>query len=236
MPFPKIILFDAVGTLLYPAPSVVETYFYWGQEFGSRRTATEIAERFPAAFARSAQAADAARFARPATNEDLEWERWRQIVCEIFDDVPEAAAGGLFFQLWEHFARGENWGVYEDAVPALIAIAQAGFPVGVASNFDRRLRPITRSFRGLRPLAFHFVSSEVGYPKPSPQFFAFCEERTGWRGEAILLVGDDVENDYYGALDFGWQAILLDRDGKHPELPAISSLEELPQLLGLGSR
>ena len=52
----------------------------------------------------------------------------------------------------------------------------------------------------------------------------------------LLLVGDDLENDYQAATAAGWQAVLLDRAGSRanavrsdaaPAIPTIASLAEL---------
>ena len=47
----------------------------------------------------------------------------------------------------------------------------------------------------------------------------------------IVLVGDGLENDFHGAQDAGWLAVLIDRDGNHLVQPSITSLLELPSLL-----
>ena len=48
------------------------------------------------------------------------------------------------------------------------------------------------------------------------------------------MVGDSAEDDIEGARALGMQAVLLDREGAHPEWDgAIRSLAELPGALGL---
>ena len=42
------VLFDAVGTLIYPDPPVAEAYRSIGRRFGSRLSVEQIAARFPA--------------------------------------------------------------------------------------------------------------------------------------------------------------------------------------------
>ncbi|HUE72827.1 MAG TPA: HAD family hydrolase, partial [Pirellulaceae bacterium] len=71
-----------------------------------------------------------------------------------------------------------------------------------------------------------FISSQIGYPKPAPQFFRTVEEQLGLRGEEILLVGDDWTNDVLGGQSCGWQVQQIVREGPLAER-AIGSLAEL---------
>ena len=48
----RAVLFDAVGTVLYPKPSAATAYYEAGRQFRSRLAAPEVARRYYAAFAR----------------------------------------------------------------------------------------------------------------------------------------------------------------------------------------
>jgi FMN phosphatase YigB (HAD superfamily) len=53
---------------------------------------------------------------------------------------------------------------------------------------------------------------------------------------AAAMVGDMVADDVEGALAVGMRAILLDRDGLHPDFePRIQTLSELPSALDLSA-
>lgn len=239
---PQVLLFDAVGTLLAPDPPFAEVYARVGREYGAHLDAAEVTRRFPDALAEARRevdgmASDAVeavdRFHRPPTCEEREWQRWRAIVGHIFCEFP-AARDGLFFALWEHFARSENWLLFDDAVELLPRLAGAGLTLGIASNFDRRLAPLCRAHRPLRALGRVFTSAALGHPKPCPNFFAAIERELAIDGSEILLVGDDVENDYHGPRAAGWQALLIDRDNRHSEVEErIESLTEIAARLGL---
>ena len=48
------------------------------------------------------------------------------------------------------------------------------------------------------------------------------------------MVGDTIADDIEGALALGMRAILLDREGVHPEFePRVETLTDLPGLLGI---
>jgi len=77
-------------------------------------------------------------------------------------------------------------------------------------------------------------SRSFGKTKPDPAIFRAALERLGVEPAAAAMVGDSVEDDIEGALGLGMRAILLDREGRYPELePRIAGLGELVPALGL---
>lgn len=229
---PRAILFDAVGTLIYPEPSVAEAYYRVGQDLGSSRTRSEVKELFRAAYQRSeslfALPDNRGAFDRQPTSDERERQRWRQVVGEVFADLTPAAAEQALDQLWRHFAQPGHWRVYDDASSAWEDLSRRGLLLGVASNFDSRLEQICRSLSPLDGCQHLFISSRVGYPKPSPQFFRAIENSLKLLPVEILLVGDDPTNDILGAARCGWQTQLVCRHGV-PTSGAIHSLMELSE-------
>lgn len=213
------VLFDAVGTLIYPHPPVVEVYWAAGELFGSRLLVDEIRGRFGEAFRIHHGHGE-------ATSEAGERERWRRIVASVFEDVGSCAEE-LFEDLWQHFAEPPHWRTYDD-VAVLAELAARGFRVGIASNFDGRLVGIVREQPLLAVCEQVFVSSSVGFSKPDLRFFRRVEEELGVKAGKIALVGDDRVNDVEGARAAGWRAIELDRSGLVGEKSGvIRSLAEL---------
>lgn len=222
----EVVLFDAVGTLLRPEPAVGEAYRAAGALHGSRRSAEEITARFQAAFARSEAQAGAAVAER--TDEAIERTRWRQIVADVFDDVAEHEP--LFERLWQHFASAENWRLFDDVAAAWSALAAREFRIGVASNFDSRLRAICRELPSLAGCQALFISSEIGRRKPHASFFRAIERSLNVPARRLLLVGDTLENDYQAARAAGWQALVIDRRGELSTVPAEHKLRSLVEL------
>src|SRR5687767_14068871 len=110
------LLFDAVGTLIYPDPPVAEAYALAASRYNSRLSAAQIKDRFRAAFAAHASAGG-------PTSESHERQRWQKIVAATIDDVPAQHANELFEHLWNHFAQPGHWRLYDDAGRALAALA-----------------------------------------------------------------------------------------------------------------
>jgi putative hydrolase of the HAD superfamily len=199
----RVVLFDAVGTLIYPDPPVAEVYQREAKRLGSKYSVPEIVGRFRASITRHHQGG--------TTSEKLERERWRRIVYDVIDDV-EDSKELLLTALWQHFGSALSWRLFDDVAPAWRELSRRGYLLGIASNFDSRLRTICRGHPPLDECRHVFVSSEVGFPKPEPRFYRGVEERLGLRPEQILLIGDDEAADVTGPIAAGWQAIWLRRD------------------------
>lgn len=223
----RAVLFDAVGTLIRPDPPVTEIYTETGRRFGSTLSAEQVKLRFRAAFERQEQ--EDRRQVDGRTDESREHRRWESIVGEVFDDIDDG--GGLFESLWNHFARAESWRLYDDAGEILRMLTARDLVVGVASNFDRRLQKIARGHESLARCQYVFVSSELGYRKPSDRFFAAIQHALHCSASELLLVGDSLVNDYQGARAAGWQALLLDRRRVSSAKDRVTSLSELATLL-----
>ncbi len=143
------------------------------------------------------------------TSQAREVERSRGIVDDVFGAAPQA--GAIFDDLWEHFARPDHWRLFDDATATWNALAAAGVTLGIASNFDDRLDGICQALAPLAECRHVFVSSRVGWRKPRVEFFAAIAGELGLQPEEMLLVGDDLDNDYQAARAAGWQAVLVDR-------------------------
>ncbi|HMC66447.1 MAG TPA: HAD-IA family hydrolase [Gemmataceae bacterium] len=221
------IFFDAVGTLIHPEPPAPEVYQAVGQRYGSAVALADIRRRFSAAF-HEEDALDRAVDWR--TSEASEVERWRRIVGAVLDDVSDPVA--CFRELFEHFSRAEAWRCDRDTESVLKELAARGYRLGMASNYDERLRSVAAGLPALRPIQHLVISSEVGWRKPAGQFFGAICEAIRLPPEQVLYVGDDPANDFAGARAAGLQAVLFDAADQHPDgVARIHQLSELSRLL-----
>ena len=232
----RAILFDAVGTLIYPEPAVAEAYYRVGRELGSARSIVEIKGLFRAAYQRSeslfALPGDGSGLARQPTSQERERLRWRQVVGEVFADLSLSAADAALDRLWQHFAEPTHWRLYDDVATVWSELSARGYTLGIASNFDDRLERICAALPPLDQCRHLFISSRIGFPKPSPWFFRAVEQSLNMRPDEILLVGDDHTNDVLGATESGWQVQWLQR-GQMREPGVIGSLTELADRIRL---
>ncbi len=218
------IVFDAVGTLIHPSPSVADVYTAAALRRGVVLERDEVKARFGRHF-RDDEADE--RRGPLATDEPTERRRWRRIVADVLPELPDPDEA--FGELWDHFGRSTAWRPFSDVGPALRALRAAGMPMRIASNFDARLRGVVGGMPEVACVAAPLViSSEIGYRKPHPAFYHAACASLGFPPERVLYVGDDPENDVRGAGRAGLRGLLLDRDGDRPEdmphLPDLTSL------------
>ncbi len=101
----------------------------------------------------------------------------------------------------------------------------------IGSNFDERLLAISRELPPLNRAKQIFVSSRLGFTKPSIEFFRAIEAETQLQPHQLLMVGDDITNDVKGANEAGWHSLLLNRDASGNAGAAIRSLREIASFL-----
>src|SRR5262249_2058800 len=116
-------------------------------------------------------------------------------------------------ELWLHFSQPGAWRCLEGVGETLTALERRGLVLGVASNFDSRLRSVVAGLPELCPLRQFVISSEVGWGKPAAPFFRAVIGTAGAPPEHILFVGDDPVNDDEGARAAGLKVVLLDPCG-----------------------
>ena len=207
----QAVFFDAVGTLLFPDPPASEVYAAIAREEGLSDTVMEIEQRFRVAF-RAEEKVD--RAGGWVTGEPREENRWRRIVQATLPKLADPDAG--FRRLFAHFSRPSAWRVHPEAATVLLALQKRGVKLGIASNFDRRLDAVVGGLDALTPAReLIVISSGVGFRKPAAEFFAAVVDAAGCPADAILFVGDDIENDHDGAASAGLAPIMLDTDGRH---------------------
>ncbi len=217
----RVLVFDAVGTLIRPARSISQTYFEFGQQFDSQKTQAEIKSQFSQLFHSLFRT-------RLPTNEETERSNWRHLIQTLFDDISNTEP--LFQALWNYFSMPSSWQLFDDVKPVWPAIQNTQSVIAIASNFDARLRPILSAIAPLDQIQHLFISSEIGHPKPSSQFFDNIEFTLS-ESDNFTMIGDDPICDIAPAESRGWQTVLIDRQAPQESKSAINSLLQLPSTL-----
>jgi len=133
---------------------------------------------------------------------------------------------------WE---RHENFSLYEDALPVLDELRRHRLKIGLISNGQRDLE----EFAQHHSLEVDAVvgSKAHGRVKPHASIFVAALQALEVLPDETAMVGDSYEDDIEGARALGIRAILLDRDGAHPDAEdRIDTLFALPAALGLVHR
>lgn len=127
--------------------------------------------------------------------------------------------------------------LYDDTVPTLQHLREAGFKLAIVSNWDTPLDPLTERL-GIAHYFDIIVASHdarVRSAKPDPHIFNYTLEAVGVSAEETIHVGDTYEADIIGAKNVGIRPILIDRDntqiGRWHD--TIQNLSELPELLSM---
>ena len=206
------VFFDAVGTLIYLPRSVGEHYCEVARRFGAELNPAAMNGAFKKVLAtmpdRNAGADG------PRADDDKGW--WQDLVGAVLHqclgekDKRSFDLEGYFEAVYAHFALPGVWGAFDDVQPTLRTLHKAGIPLGVISNFDRRLYAILKEL-GLRDFFTSVtISSEVGAEKPSPVIFRSALAALQVLGEESLHVGDDLHKDG-GAVAVGMRVFQVSR-------------------------
>jgi putative hydrolase of the HAD superfamily len=204
---PKVILFDAAGTLFHLPRGVG-----WHYADVARRHGTVVEPAvLDAAFRRAwKNAAPPVETTGPRLDDDRGW--WRALVDEIWAaaGAPALDRDAYFAELWTEFTQPGVWALFPETHEVISTLANR-FRLGVLSNFDSRLHTILGHL-GLAHFFEHVVvSSEVGAEKPSPRMFAEAVDRFDVRAAEVLHAGDELEADWQGAGAAGLQVFEVRR-------------------------
>ena len=221
----EAVLFDVDFTIAKPGPLLgPEGYRDAGRRFGLELDPERYAQ------ARAAALLDLQH--HPELDHDEEvWIRFTEDIVRGMGGegahcraVAEAITDG-----WLH---SENFELYEDSLPALATLRRHGLCIGLVSNTSRDLDAFVRHF-GLDVDAW-ISSGTHGKVKPSPTIFRAVLELLEIAPADAVMVGDSFADDVEGARALGMRALLLDREGRYPEVAEkLTTLLELPAALGL---
>lgn len=218
-PKPKLILFDAAGTLFEVRGSVGEIYASRAQRYGVTVGSATLQQRFVQAF--RAQPPLAFRgYTSEAELKQLEFAWWRRLVQQVFAEADFPRFAEFFTEVFEFFRRPAAWQVYDDVLPTLIALQARGLQLAVLSNFDTRLEDLLKALGLARYFAGVHLSSRIGAAKPDAQIFQAALQYHSLQPHEAWHVGDSWREDVEGAEAVGLQAYLLDRDNSRAAEPA----------------
>ena len=221
----EAVLFDVDFTLVRPGPDLgPEGYVRLGERHALRLDISRHDEARLAAFAELKR--------HPELEHDDEvWIVFTERIIRGMggDEAGAYACAAEMVAAWEDH---DNFELYDDALPVLDELRGRGLRLGLVSNTSRDLEAFVVHHRLEVDVAIG--SRAFGKTKPDPTIFRAALDRLAVEPGAAAMVGDSVEDDIEGALALGMRAILLDREGRYPELePRITGLGELLPALGL---
>jgi putative hydrolase of the HAD superfamily len=218
---PKVIFFDAAGTLMFLPRPVGAHYAEVAASVGLKLDPMALDRAFHQAW-KAMPPRSITRDGGAQPDDDKGW--WRQLVRLVFfgeasaglDGVLRAAPATFDFNdyfdvVYDHFARPGVWQAYPEVAGVLAKLRSRGVCLGVISNFDRRLFTNLEDI-GLSAYFDHVtISSEVGADKPHGRIFERALAAFKVKPVEALHVGDDPVRDWAGAEAAGLGVFRLKR-------------------------
>lgn len=146
-----------------------------------------------------------AKIIDPDAKRDLGTEQHRQVFEQIMLrlNLPQ----DLINPLYE--ALPEEWKIYEDVIPTLKYLKEAGKKLGLISNVGFDIRPILEREKIIQYFDSIILSYEIGITKPNEEIFKLAlNELNIKKKQSALMVGDDCKADG-GACTFGIPTLLI---------------------------
>jgi len=159
---------------------------------------------------------------------------WGEFVKEILGQLDhDAPWEPLLDDLYAAFSDDGVWRVFPETATTLSKLRTRGLALAIISNWDRRLPDILRSLGLIDRFEAVTVSAIEGVEKPSQEIFQRTSRRLGVDPSSILHVGDSPLEDYSGARNAGFTAVLIDRHNLFADEPyqRISSLDEVLSII-----
>ena len=164
---------------------------------------------------------DGARISDPESTRDLSFAAHERVFHELLASGPgvDPALGAALYAVML-----DVWHAYDDAIPTLEALQDAGVKVCLLSNAGVPIRTVLDR-EGLSPLVDAVVLSyEVGCVKPDTRIFQTALDAIGCLAGAALMVGDSGRDDS-GGTALGIRTLILPRtSGPVHGLGAVVSL------------
>lgn len=202
----RVITFDAGNTLIRLSRPVGLTYAAVAKRFGAELNPIDLEHAFRAAWKTVPPLPD---LPGPRPDDGRSW--WRDVVIQTLENArAEVEPFDDFFDaVYHEFTLAGVWRLEPGALALLQDLRQAGFRLGIISNFDLRLREILKHVGVLDLFEQIIVSSQVGAEKPSPRIFEEALRRFAVEPAELLHVGDEEKADGEGARALGIQAFIL---------------------------
>nr|WP_199157834.1 YjjG family noncanonical pyrimidine nucleotidase [Pedobacter sp. ASV2] len=119
-----------------------------------------------------------------------------------------------------------------DAAEEVLAYLQQKYTLHIISNGFKETTLTKMNVSNLNPY-FHnvIISEDVGVNKPSPVIFQHALDKAKARKEESIMIGDSLEADIYGALNFGMEAIFFNPLKKEKPEDVKQEITHLKELL-----
>ena len=224
LPMLRAVVFDVDFTIAKPGPDLgPEGYRRLGERFGLDLDPSRYAE------ARAAAIGELKRHPELDHDEEI-WVLFTERIVQLMGGVGNTyECAAEMTRAWLH---AQHFELYDDALPTLDALRARGLKLGLLSNTSRDLADFV-AHHGIEVDAV-LTSHVHGKTKPHETIFRALLAQLDVAAEDAVMIGDQLEDDVLGARAVGMRAILVDRDGRYPDVDdRLDDLRGLPAALGL---
>lgn len=142
----------------------------------------------------------------------------------------QAPTDALLLRLVESLHQYPAWcSMYPEVLPALQALSDRGFQLGIVANWEPSLQRCVKDFEIQHYFGAVVSSMAVGVAKPDPFIFKQALRQLEVGADHVLHVGPHLKEDVAGALSAGIRPIWLNRSG----IPTGHDILTVTDLLGL---
>ncbi|MFQ5965396.1 MAG: HAD family hydrolase [Candidatus Scalinduaceae bacterium] len=232
----KAILFDIGGTILKQGRGTPKELAYAGARNAYEFLNKQDVDMPPyEAFFQKVQSllSDIGNRKKGGIKGNIKSGNMKDKVQALLEEIKVKISAQMFKKLinaWYQPFAGEL-DVYEDAEQTLMALRQKGFRLAAITNSawsgeliegDLKRFGIARFFEAV------FVSSDVGFRKPSHVIFERALKELGLDASECIFVGDSIIEDIQGAQRVGMTAVLKGRN--HQKITGVTPDAEIVKL------
>jgi putative hydrolase of the HAD superfamily len=228
----EIVFFDAGETLLHPHPSFPELFSATCARHGIEVSPETVAPVLFGMVRNMAEVAAEAGVVNASASEQQAHRFWTHLYRKCLREL-SIDAEWLADELYKIFSDSASYRLYDDALPAIRDLKEAGYRIGLISNFEGWLEELLVELEVGDVFEVSVISGLVGVEKPDARIYEIALRAAEVEPAEAAHVGDSLANDIRPPVDLGMRAVLLDRAGHHDKdaVPVIRSLLELPSLV-----
>jgi len=222
----RAVIFDVDFTLAKPGPDLgPDGYRRIGERHGL--------ELDPGRYDEARRAAIGTLKRHPELDHDEEiWVLFTQRIIEGMGGTGADATYAAALEMtlaWNHAAHFE---LYDDVLPTLAVLRAHDLQLGLLSNSSRDLDLFV--VHHALDVDAVLTSGVHGKIKPHADIFRHLLGLLGREPGETAMIGDTLEDDIEGARAVGMRALLVDREGRYPDVgERLDDLREVPAALDL---
>ena len=227
---PKVIFFDAMGTLFELQSSVGEIYQQHALKYGVNADAKLLNQAFIESFKSAPPLAFINAELEVIKQQEFTW--WKSVVATTFDQLKLLEEFSdftdFFAEVYLYFSTKDPWYIFPETINTLNKWRDLGIELGVISNFDSRLIRLLNILNLEQFFTSITISSVAGVAKPDQNIFKIALAKHKITAQQSWHIGDSLIEDYQGAKNAGISSFWLNRQtlslDVENQLPNLSSL------------